>query len=502
MIEAEVHCQLLAFVKQQGLPFWPHHLTMGRLVARALRLGKSALIQTSTGGGNHSTMPYHLSYLTPALLTDSPCLIVIPENLQNQLLTEDIPKLQQWLNSDKPIIQNPLNSISSDFEGLIITTPQSWLANYLENQNIFPQQIITIIDRADYLEDWAIEQLTVVFNTLDWDELIYLNPQDREFIRNTRIQLTKTIFAHPSNPYECYLLEQPEKNLLEQLLQYLAPKNLLTPSLAKFWQCWQNHNSLYWTSINREKGQFTLHITPLELTSCLNSLWQQQPIVFIGRFLDSEKEAPIYRQQLGIGNLLCLKFSPNRETEQIKLYLPLERIPLPNTPQFQGVLITQINSILRQKLLGLIVLLIEDTPLKSQVGATLAAEFGSRVQVEKIKLKEDSILVTGWQFWHENQEQLPTPQLLVIATLPIPSLENPLVAGKVAYYKRTHQDWFRFYLLPTALKEIQRSVIGIRQSGGVVAILDNRVNQRSYGTKILEALEPYIKINYFDRDWF
>lgn len=46
MIEAEVHLSLHNFLRSQvGFPTWPHHLTMARLVARAFRLGRSALIQ-------------------------------------------------------------------------------------------------------------------------------------------------------------------------------------------------------------------------------------------------------------------------------------------------------------------------------------------------------------------------------------------------------------------------------------------------------------------------
>jgi ATP-dependent DNA helicase DinG len=89
-----------------------------------------------------------------------------------------------------------------------------------------------------------------------------------------------------------------------------------------------------------------------------------------------------------------------------------------------------------------------------------------------------------------------------MATLPIPSLENPLVAARVTYCKRQHKDWFRSYLLPTALKAIQRVVMPLRESQGIVALLDNRVNYRSYGHQILTALEPYAKINYIDASWF
>ncbi|MFM8307475.1 MAG: ATP-dependent DNA helicase, partial [Microcystis aeruginosa] len=63
LLEATVHSSLRAFLREQGRFYWPHHLTMGRLVARALRLKRSSLIQTGT-----TLTRYCLSYLTPALL--------------------------------------------------------------------------------------------------------------------------------------------------------------------------------------------------------------------------------------------------------------------------------------------------------------------------------------------------------------------------------------------------------------------------------------------------
>ena len=188
-------------------------------------------------------------------------------------------------------------------------------------------------------------------------------------------------------------------------------------------------------------------------------------MALIGSFLDWEKTAPIYRQQLGLGDILCLKFSPNRQSEHIQLYLP-DRLPMPNTPEFQEALIEQVRILVslssNSNVKKPVVLLVEDVPLKAQVGATMAAEFGSRVQVEKTNLAENGILVSGWEFWQIHQDLLPTPHLLAIATLPFPSLENPLVASRVAYYKRQRQDWFRLYLLPTALRKIQQAVLPLR----------------------------------------
>lgn len=151
---------------------------------------------------------------------------------------------------------------------------------------------------------------------------------------------------------------------------------------------------------------------------------------------------------------------------------------------------------------GLTVILVGDMPLKSQVGATLAASFGSRVQVEKTCLDDNGILVSGWEFWRQHQTVLPEPKLLAIATLPLPSLEDPLVAGRVAYYKRLRQDWFRLYLLPAALNELQRAIAPVRNCQGVVALLDSRVLHRSYGSQFLAALSPLARINYLDSSLF
>ena len=226
--------------------------------------------------------------------------------------------------------------------------------------------------------------------------------------------------------------------------------------------------------------------------------------MLIGGALDLEAEATLYRQQLGLPDLTCLKFSLDRQHELIQLYLP-DGLPMPNTPQFQTVLMQELHALLSATHTanqGLTVVLIGDTPLKAQVGSVLAGEFGSRVQVEKTCLDEHGILIAGWEFWLEHQAVLPTPHLLVIATLPFPSLEDPLVAGRVMQYKRSRQDWFRLYLLPTALSDLQRAIAPVREAQGVVALLDNRVNHRSYGQQVLAALSPLARINYVDASLF
>jgi ATP-dependent DNA helicase DinG len=539
VIEVEVHQQLRAFLRQQGEPYWPHHLTMARLVARALRLGRSALIQAGAPSGYHGR--YRLSYLMPLLLWQESAILVAPEAVLQRLLMVEVPRLRQWIRTDK-VIQTGEFWPGADFQGLLLTTPEVWLADRFNQTGLFPADILTVIDGIDDLEDWARQQLTVTLHPQDWDQLMQVFPDQADQIRDTRVQITRSIFQHPANPYDRYLLEQPELVALNQLymtLQAVGETKGQTAgqgsresleasaaSLADFnlplaWESFRQSYSqeagssldsepqlssqrLLWTEASRQQGQFSLHCAPTEVAMALEPIWQQQPVVLIGGALNLEADATTFQQRLGLPDLTCVRFSPDRQTELIQLYLP-DGLPMPNTAQFQPVLLQEVRALLTATHTanqGLTVLLIGDVPLKAQIGSILAGELGSRVQVEKTCLDENSILVTGWEFWRHHQAVLPAPYLLIIATLPLPSLEDPLVAGRVAAYKRGRQDWFRLYLLPEALSELQRAIAPVRESQGVVALLDNRVNHRTYGQQVLTAMSPLARINYVDESLF
>ena len=524
VIEVEVHQQLRAFLRSQAEPYWPHHLTMGRLVARALRLGRSALIQTGVPSvgfyGRH-----RLSYLMPILMWSSPAILVAPDSVQQRLQFVEIPQLQQWIGTHKTIRTGD-RWPGEDFPGLLIISPESWLADRLSDSGRLPRGVPTILDCADQLEQSARQQLSFSLNESDWNQLLLARPDRAETIRQVRVKLTHSLFQHPANPYQCYLLDQTEQEILQDLLNALefSPQTdsgsisdrgkvlSLPDNWHLFWQQFHPHNaaqegnsaidrsSLLWAEVNRDRGQFTLSSGPIEVASALANVWPQQPVVLIGGALDLDSDASIYRQKVGLGDLTCVKFSVDRQNEIIQLYLP-ERIPMPNTPQFQGVLLEQLRQLLciSASAKGLTVIVVDDVPLKARLGSILAAEFGSRVQVEKPPENDQGILVTGWEYWCQHPPSFfPPPKLLAIATLPIPSLENPLVAGRVAYYKQNRQDWFRLYLLPTALNTLQQAIAPLRQTQGVVALLDNRTLHRNYGKEVLAALSPYARIDYLD----
>ncbi len=506
MIEAEVHLSLHNFLRSQvGFPSWNHHLTMARLVARTLRTGRSSLIQVGATCGYQGL--YRTSFVASALIWYGAVIIVATEEVQNRLLRVEIPKLQQWLQVDKPIRIGDTFP-GEDFPGLLLISPQAWLkAQLLPTNSNFPINIPTIIDGVDDLEDWVREELTITIQPQDWEKLQLAFPQEVEVISNAKIQLTHNIFQHPANPYKCHLISSAETEILQRLYSVLDIFHLLEP-----WQKFRNlfmnitsasPTSLCWTTIARRQGLFSLHCAPIEINALLTPIWLRQPVVLIGSVLEVDTEAPLFRKRMGLEDVTCLKFSGDRQTEAVQLYIPYQ-LPLTNTPEFEPAFMHKLRTLicLSATTSGLTVVLLGDIPLRTQVAAILAAEYGSRLQVEKTCLDENSILVSGWEFWRSNQNILPSPQLLIISTLPLPSLEHPLVAGKVAHYKRLHQDWFRLYLLPVATNKLQRAIAPLRENQGIVALLDSRVVNRSYGAQILEALSPMSRINYLEPSLF
>ena len=508
-------------------PAWPHALTMGRLVARALRLQQSLLVQTSC-------LPetYALSYLLPCLLADRAVQIIATPERQQCLQQQIIPELQHWLEQ-----VSELNATSAEgYQPLSIVTTTQWL-----QQNLFPSQpnlraSITLIDHADELE---IEIRRFFSRKLMWPDwqVAKMGINQRNQLLHHWSRLSQSIFSRPQNPYHCYSLNETEQQLLRRCFLTIS-EDQQSPTLRNFWQFWRAYpeNHLLWAMRNAETGSLEIHIAPVNLSPLLTHCWQNngemssdqppsnhptQAVIIIGGFLDVVKDATTFREAIGLGDLLCLKFLPQKRQSALTVYLP-ETFPLPNTPAFQPRLFAEIEALLHRFFCPSsalnradqfstpakepdsrlrVVILLDDSPLKVQLGSEMAAKFGSGVKVEPPLPKEtetfpSEIIVSSWQYWCRNQSCFSSPDLLILATLPIPSLENPLVNSRVQFHKRHHQDWFRRYLLPTALRDLQQVILPLRSHQGQLAILDDRVNSRSYGQEVMNVLTPYTKSRF------
>lgn len=493
-IEITTHTLLRDLLRDRPtIATWHHYLTMGRLVARGLNLSASTLIQVGIAT-HRQEGKYRLSYLIPALLWPQAVTIAIPHAVRSRLVERELPELQQWLGTDKPIYAGDLPP-EPEFRGLWLVDLREWLRWQLQKRERAASMEI-VIDGAEDIEDWAQALLTVKLPLAEWELWRASQPtQLADRIVALKIHLSELLWQRPSNPYNCYLLEAKERQAIASLL--ISCRANLPANWQQFDRELNQPNRIVWAEIDKQRGTFSLAITPIDLVAELSPIWQRQTAILIASAVDLTAQAIGYRQELGLGELTAVKFPLDRYRDSLQLYMP-RWMPMPNTSTYQSALATEIQNLLHQHDRnggGFAVILIQDTPLKAQLAATIAAEWGSRVKVDRTDLARSNILVCGWNFWLQHQDDLPEPELMAIATLPIPSLEDPLVAARVNFYKQQKQDWFRLYLLPTGLRILHRAIAPMRSTSGIVAIFDNRIDRRIYGQQVLAALEPYQRID-------
>ncbi|MCM1982784.1 helicase C-terminal domain-containing protein [Lyngbya confervoides] len=499
VIEAQVHQQLYAFLKHQGEAHWPHHLTIARLVARALRLERSALLQVSPLAAYQGR--YRLSYLASLLFSPQSAVVVAPLPILQQILLVEMQRFRTWTQTHKPLYRAQ-DWPGPSAGGILLLSPQEWLADLQAAVPRFPSDWPLILDGADQIETWTRQALTRRLTGQDWQQLLWAFPGKTAAIRDIQVALTHHIFQHPPNPYQAVVLDGAKQSLLRQLQLQLQPMMDQSPlPWRRFWEDLADQNHHGWVEINREQGQFTLYLAPTAVWPQAAALLQHRTAVLLGSSFGEADDALRFRQEMNLEDVTYVRFAAERQGEEIQLFLP-DRIPMPNTAQFQSALLHQVQRFLLKDLAfsaqedpNPLVLIVDDTPMKAQVASQLAASLGSRVVMETTPVPPHGLLICGWEFWLSHHQVLPWPRCFMVATLPIPSPEQPRVAARIAYYKLQRLDWFRLYLLPHTIQTLQRAIAPVRnRENGRVIIFDNRLLHRSYGQQILAALSPYARV--------
>ena len=139
-------------------------------------------------------------------------------------------------------------------------------------------------------------------------------------------------------------------------------------------------------------------------------------------------------------------------------------------------------------------LVLDDDRLLKGLTSELAAEFGKRVIGESTAPETNGVICCSSHWWISSYEKLPPPEQLIIALLPISSLESPLTASRVEAFKQQGLDWFRDLLLPELLSSLPSLVLPVRKNYGRIAILDGRLRSRAWGQKVFDVLEPWIPV--------
>ena len=168
---------------------------------------------------------------------------------------------------------------------------------------------------------------------------------------------------------------------------------------------------------------------------------------------------------------------------------------LPNNPIFTKVISDKCKKLVIFSK-GLTLVLSDDLNLKINLATELASKHGKRVILETIPSNNNQILCASFKWWIKNSCLIKSPKQIIIPLLPIPDIKEPINGINVSLYKKFDRDWFREFLLPEAIENLEKSISPLRKNSGKLIILDGRINQRRWGRSILKSIEPSKQINY------
>jgi ATP-dependent DNA helicase DinG len=347
-----------------------------------------------------------------------------------------------------------------------------------------------IIPEAERLEATLRQAMEVMVEPHHWDSLLRSQPAAAPSLLALHQRLSERLLRHPAQGQQPVPVHPDDEAPLRHLLMVLDP----LPEPWPRWLAADPERWCGWARVDPALMRWSLHRQPLDPLLELVGLLRDRGAVLIGELATgrSDELPAIAASVLGLAPQVTVELGDPPLSDPLPLYAPAGQ-PLPNSPHYGDHLLDHCRRlVLAQK--GLSVVLIDDPSLRKGLASGLAAEFGSRVSHEGTAPESNGVLSCGWGWWLDHQERLPLPCQVVVALLPIASLEDPLTAARVAQLRRGGRDWFRELLLPDAVNRLQRGTAGLRRHGGRLAVLDGRLRARSWGRQVLMALEPWVKL--------
>ena len=490
MLEASAHRHLKELLQREGGQRWPHHLTLSRLVARSLRRAEHTLVRLAPG----SDTSWWISLLVPLAVSEMPLALVVSDERRQRLLRVEWPRLRA-VGLDLPCWEGPAAPAAA----------RLWLLNHRELLTAWQAGELgerqLVIPEAEQLEAELRTAMAIRIQPGHWDSLWRAQPAAASSLLSLHARLSQQVLQHPHQPHGLVPLSDHDEAPLRHLLSLLEPLPAPWPGWLRAGDGWVS-----WAAVDQTLLQWHLERQPLEPLHQLGGLLSGRGAVLAGELaIGRAGSAAMTAQraggssglagveQLGLKPQVVLDLADPPLADPLPLYAPLGQ-PLPNSPRFPDHLLDHGRRLVLGQA-GLTVVVLDDDGLRHSLTAALAAEFGSRVQHESTAPDSNGVLCCSWRWWLAQQGRLPLPCQVVVALLPIASLEDPLTAARVGCLRSQGRDWFRELLLPDALNRLQRGVAGLRRSGGRLAILDGRLRSRGWGRQVFTALEPWILLN-------
>jgi ATP-dependent DNA helicase DinG len=253
----------------------------------------------------------------------------------------------------------------------------------------------------------------------------------------------------------------------------------------------------------RGRGVF-LRATPIDVSARLReTLFEpMRAAVLTSATLSVDGRFEYVKDRLGVepSEELILP-SPFRYEEQAVLYVP-RRMPEPASPQFVDAAAEEVVKILEESR-GRAFVLFTSYANMNAVAERIAGrvEFPLLIQgeapkaalLETFRTTPGAVLLATASFWQGVDvvgEQL---SCVIVDKLPFASPGDPVVAARIERLRNRGGNPFGEYQVPVAVLMLKQGLGRLIRSAsdrGVLAVLDSRLVQKSYGRRFLDSLPP------------
>ncbi len=265
---------------------------------------------------------------------------------------------------------------------------------------------------------------------------------------------------------------------------------------------------VYWAQ-TRSRAKF-LCAAPIEIADELRQRLYSRTdtVIFTSATLASQGNLDFVKNRLGLSPILAANSQPRIETllldspfnysSQAALYLPLH-LPLPTDPHFTKESSEEIASLCRITEGRALVLFtsLRNMGLAHQLlkktlpfPVLLQGERPKQLLIDQFK-KRPSVLFASHSFWEGVDIPGEALSLVIIEKLPFSSPGDALIAARIELLQKQGSDAFRQYQIPRAALTLRQGfgrLVRTQKDRGIVAILDRRITQKSYGTAFLDSL--------------